>query len=140
MHEYKTKKISYEGCNPVVQKHLKKGEAILCEVYDSKESLSIRPKEYIQYYSEGARLYYTLDNIYWKYAEPVIQTQTYVRKASEIVRWFEESGWEFNMDAWDSPDIGDNAFLIEMFKWCGKPKPSQYDWNPAWLKEIPTNG
>lgn len=36
MPKYKTKKIDYTGCHPVIAKHLQRGDAILCHVWDNE--------------------------------------------------------------------------------------------------------
>lgn len=71
-------------------------------------------------------------NIWNQYA-PLHKT-TYVKKASEIVKWLEDNGYEVDEDGeWHKK--GCLSFTPRMFECCGKQKSDDWSWLPEWLEE-----
>lgn len=91
---YNTKAIDFTCCHPIIAKHLKRGESILCKVWDDEDNTRV---EFIIGWDSSAKTYCYMgessDN--FAYAEP-IQYNLYIRKASEIVKWLEDNGYECN--------------------------------------------
>lgn len=74
------------------------------------------------------------DDTVWKYCEKIKKTVTVVKKASEIIKWCEEHGYEWSNDGFMDPQ---NRF--NLWRWvlqdCGKEvKVSSY-WHEDWLEE-----
>jgi hypothetical protein len=66
--KYKTKPIDYTGCNPIIAEHLKRGEAIWCEVQQ------VATKSYqvwVYSYDVTAKDYFDTENQNWKVAKPI---------------------------------------------------------------------
>ena len=70
MKKYTTKPIDYTGCHPVIEEHLKRGEAIECEVWDDEDSGHDKRKRYITGYIPGA--YIMPNGVFWSHAEPIL--------------------------------------------------------------------
>ena len=90
MKKYKTKPINFEGCHPVIAEHLKRGEAILCE--DSSGQ-----RAYVHAYKAGYYNPYVANGVanLMCDAKPV-ETKLRFKKASEIIRWLEDEGANYN--------------------------------------------
>lgn len=130
--KYSTRPIDYTGCHPVIAEHLKKGLAIECSVDEGNKAL-------VDSYAANYKMYYAGD---YSYSEAVPlehnPTTTYVKKASEIIKWLEENGYTPNRyGGWDRGTHV--AFPPSMVQHCGKPldKNDGYKWLPEWLEERP---
>ena len=69
MKKYTTKPIDYTGGHPVIEEHLKRGEAIECWVWDDEDSGHDKRKRYITGYIPGA--YIMPSGVFWTHAEPI---------------------------------------------------------------------
>lgn len=137
--KYKTKPIDYTGCHPVIAEHLKRGEAIYCEVWDdTKDELE---RHLIASYILGDEFpYRTTSGGPWEHAEP-ISIQKRIKKASEIIKWCEENGWEIDAEGnWVAPQESQEAqklLFTEMLRDCGKLyDDSVFCWREEWLEEV----
>ena len=131
MKKYKTKPITYEGCDPVIAEHLRRGEAVLCKVWDNN---STKEEKYVLgFFSAGAYPYGT-DNDQFEHAEAIeFKTETRVKKASEICKWMEDRGVVATYaGVWEFPP----GFTNRMFQYCGKVPSSKHKWHPDWLEEV----
>lgn len=124
MVKYNTKKIDYTGCDPVIAEHLQRGEVIECYVWDGIKTVGDRIIRYVVLYSFDAWYpYRTVDGVIYQHAEPIQLKQTYVKKASDIVRWLEDNGYIVDVRGNWSPEGGNFArlsFDAQMFQYCGK--------------------
>ena len=110
----------------------------------SEESAKESKTEKVFLYKNGTRYIcqhktsYSERNVcnitYWYYAIRPPRFELRVKKASEIMRWLEEHGYEFDDDAWRSV-IG-SPFYFEMFEYCLGTPINKYDWHPEWLEEV----
>lgn len=127
-----TEPIDFTGCIPEVADALKKGLRVKTNkgwinAYDSEEEI---------YYIFGAGVYEG-----WKGSGEITllyerQTETRVKKASEIVKWLEDNGYEVEAGGdWDKKEA-DCKFLAEMFQFCEKVPDDDYKWFHEWLEEI----
>lgn len=93
--KYKTKPIDYTNCHPVIAEHLKRGEAIECRVW-STDRATARTQMIQDYVADRQFPYISAEGqTSWAHAEPIPIKQKF-RKASEIIKWLEDKGWEYN--------------------------------------------
>lgn len=132
-----TNPIDYTGCHPDIAAALKRGESILCRVRDNKDSGWREKPEYIIAFSVGTSYPYLTKECYVRYAEPVTKpkTITKVKKASEIVKWLEDNGYEVD-EYGDWMLINNETFLSHMFQFCDKEPTTKVCWLPEWLEEV----
>jgi hypothetical protein len=134
--KYKTEAIDYTGCNPVIFKYLTNDEAVLCHVSDIDGEVA--RDEYVTAYHGTHTHPYATDRAYWKYATPVLtpETETRVKKASEIVEWMEDYNFEVDKEGnWVRK--GYPSFVPEMFIYCGKVvNNNTWKWEARWLEEV----
>lgn len=129
--KYTTKPIDYTGCDPIIAEHLKQGLAILCrDSYDYEAFV-------VGYCKGNYHPYIAEDETYYETATP-IKTKTkikkkFVKKFSEIVKWFEERNAVF----YDDGCIGgvDPGWDPGMIHSCNKEPDLIYTWHPDWLEE-----
>lgn len=128
-----TEPIDFTGCIPEVAEALKKGLKVKSDLgwitgYDRESKLyciNDGGDEYL-----GWRYSYDFTLLYQK------QIETRVKKASEIVKWLKDNGYEVDEDGdWDK-EKADEKFLAEMFQFCGKVPDDEYEWLPEWLEEV----
>lgn len=121
------------GCDPDIAQALKQGKEVWCKIWDRKEH-TYDEKAWVIRYSSSLEYPYIVDTGEgYKSAEP-IKTKTIVKKASEIVRWLENNGYEVDTDGdWDK--IGRLIFTADMFYYCGKIPDEKYNWLPECLEE-----
>lgn len=151
MKKYNTKPIDFTDCHPIIAEHSKRGEAIECWVWDGnkKEKIKGWVSGYVSMLSCGVEYVYRTEARRWKHAEPItITTETRVKKASEIVKWLEDNGYEpFTKNgAYGFKKFGRRAlngfpvFHFQFFGYCGKPvddeTPSIIARTPEWLEEV----
>ena len=64
------------------------------------------------------------------------QTEIRVKRASEIVKWLEDNGYEVDEDGdWDKVEA-EELFTAGMFQFCGKVPNNEYTWLPDWIEEV----
>ena len=126
-----TEPIDFTGCIPEVADALKRGLKVKTDL------------GWITAYTDEEYCIFDEDSYYgWTYVEDFTllcekQTETRVKKASQIVKWLEDNGYKVDEDGdWDKEKV-DCKFLAEMFRYCGKfPDQEEYEWLPEWLEEV----
>ena len=114
--KYKTKKIDLTGCNPIIAEHLKRGEAVLCEVWDQNEDISVT--EFVQgWRGESAYPYIAGDSAY-KHAEP-IPTRQRIMPPERAIPVLISEGWRFHGSGSLVKPM-DPAIYPDMFKLMGR--------------------
>ena len=134
-----TEPIDFTGCIPEVAEALKRGLKvnIIPKNSDFRNTQIINyDQEFGTYVVEHNDGYVQLE----KYEFTLLyekQTETRVKKASEIVKWLEENGYEVDAGGnWDNPEV-EEQFLAKMFQFCGeRPDQDEYEWLPEWLEEV----
>lgn len=133
----------YEGCHPVIAEALRQGKAIECRVWDhnEREPTSFVRRHIVGYFTGVVYPYATATNIGYKHAEPIRKKtkKTFVKKASEIMRWLEDNGAVIDAEGdWrvkDSSPILPAFFVTTMWQYCGEEPGTGYNWHPDWLEE-----
>ena len=133
MSRCKVRPIDFTGCDPVIAEHLKRGEAVLCRVWDG--NIAKACDAYVNCY-DGQRYPYHADGFWFKNADP-IETKLYWRKASEIVKWLEDNGWHVDARGDWRGDKGSEVFGACWFHFCGfEADVAQTEHKPvAWFEE-----
>lgn len=132
MPKYTTIPIDYTDCDPVIAEHLKRGEAIYCKCWDGTH-FDDNFNMYVTSYHRGRFRPYNGVGGESIYATP-IPPRIRVKKASEIVRWLEDNGYECdNYGWWVKLDC--HSFKPTMFQYCGREKPASFFWLDEWLEE-----
>ena len=132
-----TEPIDFTGCIPEVAEALKRGlkVKILPEDSDLKNAKIIGyDQEFDAYVIEHDEGHTSLGSCFFT---PLYekQTETRVKKASEIVKWMEDNGYEVgDTGGWYRKNYP--TFNNRMFQYCGAAKPSEWNWLPEWLEEV----
>lgn len=71
MPKYTTEPIDFTGCDPVIAEHLKRGEQILCRVYDNNWGSG--SEGFVYSYIAGGKFPYIVIGNYYKRAKPLIR-------------------------------------------------------------------
>lgn len=137
--KYKTKPIDYTGCHPVIADHLKRGLAIECRVKREFHEWE-EDAEYINAflaYHHGESYQSDKDFSDYFMAEPIeIKTVLRKKKASEIVKWMEDRGYEFDGKFWVGSDCNARIYSSNIFSNYGKVISAPRHWEPAeWYEE-----
>ena len=133
-----TEPIDFTGCIPEVAEALKQGlkVKILCLDTDYRNPKIINyDQEFNTYVIEFDDGYTGMDQheftlLYEK------QTEIRVKRASEIVKWLEDNGYEVDEDGDWGKEEAEVDFIAEMFRYCGKAPNDEYEWLPEWLEEV----
>ncbi len=112
MSKYTTEPIDYTGCHPVIAEHLKRGEAILCRVRDSKDFDWSKDLFMVNTCTTdiGGRFYYlgffqkTRGRCSFAHAEPVPVKRKVLMSAEKAVVKLIENGWKLS-------GFGDRLFI-----------------------------
>lgn len=88
--KYKTKPISYKGCHPVIEEHLRRGEAIFCR------TLGTDMEWVFAYTADDEFPYQVLDNSH-RFATPVTFKKK-LKPLKECLNLLIDNGWE--LDEW----------------------------------------
>jgi len=136
LEKYQVEPIEFTGCHPVIAEALRNGKSILCNLGDRR----VLPDLVIGYKRESNYPYVTRFDA-WESAEPVLKKRTEIRvkKASEIVKWLEDNG--YNIDTygdWKPPYV-DGTFIYFnhlMFRYCGEKPRENFTWLEEWLEEV----
>ena len=129
-----TTRRKYDGCHPVIAKGLQQENPIflLCRVWDDCTS-----NEWIV--TDYKRGRYKAGGLWWDHAEPIKKKKKvlYVKGADYLNGWFKGRKCEFNIDGSCSICRGSGCpgIIPDMWNYCGKPKPYNYDYHPDWLEE-----
>ena len=93
-----TRSRDYSGCDPDIAEALKRDLDVYCEVWDNDDNKHI--KRWIQNYQSKHSYPYKTDMQSWKHACPIARkkTETRVKKASEIMKYLEDSGYEIDCE------------------------------------------
>ena len=134
-----TEPIDFTGCIPEVAEALKRGLKVQVLCLDT----DYRNPKIVGYDTEFGTYVIEFDDGYTSVTQHEFtllyqkQTETRVKKASEIVKWLEDNGYKVDEDGdWDKEKV-DCKFLAEMFRYCGKfPDQEEYEWLPEWLEEV----
>jgi len=119
MTKYETKNIDYDLCHPDIADTLKKGQAILCRVWDSNKNDS-RNEWVVAYLLMSEKSYRTELNNY-KHAEPCIHSGYRVKFRNDLVKALINNGLTYDPESNSWRDIdGADTFGQEMFSKCGK--------------------
>ena len=138
MNKLITEPIDFTGCIPEVAEALKKGlkVKVLCLDTDYRNTSIINYNhEFNTYVLEFDDGYTAMDQheftlLYEK------QTEIRVKRASEIVKWLEDNGYEVDEDGdWDKVEA-EEMFTAGMFQFCGKVPNNEYTWIPEWLEGV----
>ena len=118
MNKYKTKPIDYTGCHPVIAIHLKRGEAILCRVWD--DCYKDAKEMYIYRFDRNAQFPYDSDGDCGLHAEPVeIKTNRVVLDPIRLMMVLTEEGYKPGKYSFkNSSDY--LPFVYEMWALCGR--------------------
>jgi len=129
---FKTREKDYTGCQPDIAEALKSGKEVLCNLSDSKQGS--KTNGYVRDYVKGNTFPYATKVSAYKAATPV-EVKQRVKKASEIVKWLEDHGYEVDeIGDWENEVTA--AFSAEMFQHCGKEPCDHLNWLPEWLEEV----
>jgi len=108
MTKYKSKPISFEGCNKIIAEHLKRGEEVYCRVWDKDDSPRI--ERWISSYNKDAHYQYDMN---WIHAEPIPTIQRIMPPERAIPVLIAE-GWRFDraghLRHCQEPDISRSIF------------------------------
>lgn len=134
--KYKTKPIDYTGCNPVIVDHLKRGLAVECWCWD--EVFDKGCKDLVLCIDTNKTYKYRAVNENYSNAEPIeIKTVLRKKKASEIVKWLEDKGYEFDGELWVSKSFVAQIYNSNIFLDCGKQVMKPMSWAPSeWYEEV----
>lgn len=124
-----TKPLDFTGCDPVVAGNLKKGLATKCAVRGADD--------YIIAYISGncTNFPYKGERDTYQQVRPIEKpkTETVVKKASELVKWFEDNNCILTEKGW----FGETLFTFQMFSYCGElPDYDHFGWHEDWLEEV----
>ena len=140
-----TRPHDYTGCDPEIAEALKQGLEVYCEVWDDYDEESI--KDWVHGYVLRCEFPYITKETYYLHARPIRQepaqepkTKLVPNPASEIFAWLEnpENGYYLDEDGDYSMDGEDPSFVTSMLKHCGTDDCGDWEWHPAWLREVPT--
>ena len=136
MKKYNTRPIDFTGCHPVIAEHLKRGEAIECEVWDDEDSGHDKRRRYITGYIPGA--YLMPNGLFWSNAEPIPRKVRRIMPPDRAIPTLIARGWVFSTDG---RLVGPEQTIIQaMFHCMGKPvddpSVSSWSWPPCILEEV----
>ena len=137
--KYRCKKIDYTGCHPEIASHLQRGEAVWCRVWDENPTPDDLCGYVVNYDIVKHESPYHVEfddgeyRDWFKYAEPIPQSERRLKKASEVIAECEARGMKFRYSnnsippSWYGNDEHIAAFMLAD---CGKSE-SKYIW-PDW--------
>ena len=138
MNKLITEPIDFTGCIPEVAEALKKGLKVKVLCLDT----DYRNPSIINYYHEFNTYVLEFDGGYTAMDQHEFtllyekQTEIRVKRASEIVKWLEDNGYEVDKNGcWDKEEA-EMTFTAEMFNCCGKVPSDNYEWPPDWIEEV----
>ena len=94
MKKYTTKPIDFTGCHPVIAEHLKRGEEIECEVWDTT-GMGSGVGFVVGYFASDAYPYRTRVDAF-RYAEPIARKVKRVMPPERAIPVLIAEGWRFN--------------------------------------------
>ena len=135
MKKYNTKPINFTGCHPVIAEHLKRGEAIECEVWDDEDSGHDKRKRYITGYIPGA--YIMPSGVFWSHAEPIARKVRRIMPPDRASPVLIENGWEFTSTGYLT---GPSCVLVpKMYALMGGDvdgEANEFAWPPCIIEEV----
>ena len=134
MKKYNTKPIDYAGCHPVIAKHLKRGEAIVCKVWDGGD-----PCEEVRcVVSYWAKTYVSEGIVKWDHAEPIPLKVKRIMPPERAIPTLIAEGWRFNASG--QMDGLAQTILPAMFCSMGSrlddPNTISWSWPPCIIEEV----
>ena len=135
MPKYTTEPIDFTGCDPVIAEHLKRGEKILCRVYDN--IWYSKGREFVYSFRVGSNYpYITVNNSSYRIAEPINCTEKIKRimSADKAFPVLFAAGCKFDdSGCLTPPDNKVSARLFpENFKFFGAPLEGAPGWFKCW--------
>lgn len=130
MNKYTTKPIDFTGCHPVIAEHLKRGEQILCRVYDNNWNSG--SEGFVYNYIAGGNYPYIVVGNYYKRAEPLIRHEKAKRimTADRAIPILFAMGYKFDDSGCLAPPDSetDSRLYPENFKFFGEPLEGAPPW------------
>lgn len=135
MKKYNTKPIDYTGCHPVIAEHLKRGEAIKCNVWDNYRDHEV---VWVCLYEMGAKYpYRNITGTGWKDAEPIPLKTRRIMPPERAIPTLIAEGWSFtSTGSIAGPGI---SVLPEMYALMGgdvDDEVNKYAWPPCIIEEV----
>ena len=134
MKKYDTEPIDFTGCHPVIAEHLKRGEAIVCKVWDDGH-----PHEEVRcvvgYWSET---YVSEGIVEWDHAEPIPRKVRRIMPPERAIPVLIANGWRFNtFGQMDGPgQIIIPAMFCHMGCRLDDPNTAPWSWPPCVIEEV----
>ena len=131
--KYNTKPIDFTGCHPVIAEHLKRGEKIVCKVWDDGH-----PREEIRFVVSYCHKTYVSEGIIeWDHAEPLPRKVLRIMPPERAIQVLIAEGWKFSTSGelvgrW--PNI-----LPVMFPFMGRVLAGEavcFNWPPCIIEEV----
>ena len=142
MPKYTTKPQDYRDCHPVIAEHLRRGEQILCEVWDQNEKPDEPQKLFVRDYLPGAtQLHYRVGDYgyRYRYAEPVVTKVKRIMPPERAIPILIREGWSFNVSGdlthLSEPDISRHN-LFEFGKTISNVEADAGNWPPCIIEEV----
>ena len=135
MKKYTTKPIDFTGCHPVIAEHLKRGEAIKCNVWDNYRDHEV---VWVCLYEMGAKYpYRNITGTGWKDAEPIPIKTKRIMPPERAIPVLIAEGWSFD-DSGNLVGYKKNSILTTLFKLMGKPLSDTkvWDWPSCIIEEV----
>jgi len=139
MIKYKTKPIDYTNCHPVIAEHLKRGESILCRVWDqvdTEDSLDV----YVCGFKHLSMYPYCTDCEGYIHAEP-IEIKRVVLDQVRLMQVLTEEGYVPTEENCFKSLKHEILFLYKMWQYCGKEIADGlyvncYTFKESWTEEV----
>ena len=135
MKKYTTKPIDFTGCHPVIAEHLKRGEAIVCKVWDDGH-----PREEVRYVvSYWFKTYISEGIVEWDHAEPIPSKGRRIMPPERAIPVLIAEGWTYRSDG-TMCSFGKEPIHIGMFSLMGRSVEDPYvrirEWPPCIIEEV----
>ena len=137
MKKYKTKPINFSGCHPVIAKHLKRGEAIECEVWDIK-GMSGSVRIVVGFSANNEHPYADENDTTWRHAEPIRLKVKRIMPPERAIPVLIAEGWKFDYHGnlvCPGEEISVSAFRYFGFP-CDTPGATNHFWPPCIIEEV----
>lgn len=134
MKKYNTRPIDFTGCHPVIAEALKRGEAIVCKVWDDGH-----PREEVRYVvSYWHKTYISEGIVEWDHAEPIPTKTRRIMPPERAIPVLIANGWRFEPSGqMNGPR---QTILPAMFCGMGRrlddPNTISWSWPPCIIEEV----
>ena len=115
----------------------KRGWGVVEMVGEGEHPVVVKRGGCLYYYTKEGKEYPSDTNptlFHYSFEIPKPKTETRVKSRDAITRWCLENGYEVSEDG--TLVHRSQTFNWVMFEYCGKIKPSGYNWLPEWLEEV----